>query len=70
MSDRGFAIDIAKYFMDFLETNFHKRKAPKRVFRSKSDNLMVGVNLKRFPDFKNEILKLVNSNFKTDSFLI
>lgn len=71
MSNRDFAIDVAKYFMDFLETNFHKRRAPKRVVKSKTDkNLLVGVNLKRFPDFKSEILKLVNTNFESESFSI
>lgn len=64
MSNKDFAIDVAKYFMDFLETNFHKRRAPKRVYKSKNEkNLLVGVNLKRFPEFKSEILKLVSNNF-------
>jgi ssDNA-binding Zn-finger/Zn-ribbon topoisomerase 1/very-short-patch-repair endonuclease len=64
MSDKDFALDVAKYFMDFLETNFHKRRAPKRVYKSKNTkNLLVGVNLRRFPEFQKEVLTLSSKNF-------
>lgn len=64
MGSKDFAVDVAKYFMDFLETNFHKRKAPKRVYKSKNQkNLLTGINLKRFPEFRAEILKLASKNF-------
>ena len=41
-----FIKEVAKYFMDFLETDFHKRKQPKRsVHTRNSDNLLIGLNL-------------------------
>lgn len=63
-SYKKFAIDIAKYFMDFLETSFHKRRVPKRSISSKNEkNLLTGVNLKKYPNFKKVVLSLVNENF-------
>lgn len=47
-----FIKDIAKYFMDFLESDFHKRKNPKRSIRLRdSDNLLVGINVNKYPSF-------------------
>lgn len=48
----AFIKEVAKYFMNFLETDFHKRKNPKRSiqFRS-SNNLLVGLNLNKYPSF-------------------
>ncbi len=45
-----FIKDVAKYFMDFLESDFHKRKNPKRSIRLRdSDNVLVGINLSKYP---------------------
>lgn len=59
-----FIKEVAKYFMDFLETDFHKRKNPKRSiqFRS-SNNLLVGLNLNKYPSFYNLVWKTVNHAF-------
>ena len=65
MKNKSFAIDIAKYFMDFLETDFHKRRIPKRACKSINEkNLLVGINLKSFSNFKKKILKSACENFK------
>jgi len=50
--------------MDFLETDFHKRKNPKRSiqFRS-SNNLLVGLNLNKYPSFNNLVNKAINHAF-------
>jgi len=60
----AFIKEVAKYFMDFLETDFHKRKNPKRSiqFRS-SNNLLVGLNLNKYPSFYNLIYKAINYAF-------
>ena len=34
----NFVQGLAKYFMDFLETDFHKRKKPKRSIKFKNNN--------------------------------
>jgi very-short-patch-repair endonuclease len=60
----AFIKEIAKYFMDFLETDFHRRKNPKRSikFRNK-DNLLVGVNLNKYPSFNSIVWKAINHGF-------
>jgi len=60
----AFIKEVAKYFMDFLETDFHKRKNPKRSiqFRS-SNNLLVGLNLNKYPTFNNLVNKEINHAF-------
>jgi hypothetical protein len=64
-----FIKEVAKYFMDFLETDFHKRKSPKRgiQFRS-SNNLLVGLNLNKYPSFNSLIWKTINHSFNKGSF--
>ena len=59
-----FIKEVAKYFMDFLETDFHKRKNPKRSiqFRS-SNNLLIGLNLNKYPSFYNLVWKTINHAF-------
>jgi hypothetical protein len=48
----AFVKELAAYYMDFLETDFHRRKNPKRSIRLRnSDNLLVGINLARYPAF-------------------
>jgi len=56
-SSFAFIKSVAKYFMDFLETDFHKRRNPKRSVKSKnSDNLLVGLNLNKYPSFNPTIM--------------
>lgn len=58
MTNTKFPTEIAKYFRDFLETNFHKRKAPKRSFKTRNDkNLLVGINLKNFDGVRGSLYK-------------
>ncbi len=60
----AFIKEVAKYFMDFLETDFHKRKNPKRnVQLRNSDNLLIGLNLNKYPSFNNQIIKSICSGF-------
>src|SRR5450432_3887178 len=59
-----FIREVAKYFMDFLETDFHKQRAPKRVVRSKDSNsLLVGLNLRKYPTFCPKIWYLISRTF-------
>jgi hypothetical protein len=42
----GFIKEVAKYFMDFLETDFHRQRNPRRTVRLRNnDNLKIGLNL-------------------------
>lgn len=60
----NFIKEVAKYFMDFLETDFHKRRNPKRSvqLRSKS-NLLIGLNLNKYPSFNALAWKMANRGF-------
>ena len=59
-----FIKETCKYFMDFLETDFHKQKLPKRhvSFRN-SNNLLMGFNTTKYPSFRKNITKLIASTF-------
>jgi hypothetical protein len=60
--------EVAKYFMDFLETDFHKRKFPRRSIKFRnSDNLLIGINLQKYETFNTKIWELINKNFDKDS---
>jgi hypothetical protein len=59
-----FIKEIAKYFMDFLETDFHKRRNPKRSIKLQNeDNLLIGLNLKKYNSFSKLVWKGINHAF-------
>ena len=62
-----FIKEVAKYFMDFLESDFHKKNAPKRSisFRNKK-NYLVWVNLKKYDKFTKLIREVINNNFSNE----
>lgn len=60
----AFIKEVAKYFMDFLETDFHKRRNPKRNIQLRSsDNLLIGLNTNKYPSFNNLVWKTINHGF-------
>jgi very-short-patch-repair endonuclease len=63
----AFFKEVAKYFMDFLETDFHKHKLPRRNIKYRNeDNLLTGLNLQKYPIFNKLILKLITKNFSKE----
>ncbi len=61
----GFIRDVAAYFMDFLETDFHKRRLPKRSIKTRNnDNLLVGFNLQKYPTFRRMISDAIKDDFR------
>jgi hypothetical protein len=63
-----FVKELAMYYMDFLETDFHRHKNPKRSVRLRSaDNLLVGINLARYPAFVQASWKVILSGFAKDT---
>jgi hypothetical protein len=63
-----FVKELAMYYMDFLETDFHRHKNPKRSVRLRnSDNLLVGINLARYPAFVQAAWKVILSGFTKDT---
>ncbi len=64
----AFIKEVAKYFMDFLETDFHKRKNPKRNVQLRNqDNLLIGLNLNKYPLFLAQITKAIYSGFSKNN---
>lgn len=56
-----FIKELATYFMDFLETDFHKRRSPKRkIILRTNDNLLSGINVKKYPSFYSKILTSIS----------
>ncbi|MBQ9553439.1 hypothetical protein IJU97_00270 [bacterium] len=65
----NFIKEVAKYFMDFLESDFHKRNAPKRSIALKNEkNYLVGINLKKYEKFSNIVQKLILKKFDKEVF--
>lgn len=59
-----FIKEVAKYFMDFLETDFHKRKTPKRSIQLRNpNNLLIGINTSKYPNFNDILWNLINQGF-------
>lgn len=60
----AFIKEVAKYFMDFLETDFHRRKNPKRSIQLRNNNnLLIGLNLNKYQTFNNQVSKIICSGF-------
>jgi len=54
--------------MDFLETDFHKHKFPRRSIKFRNnDNLLIGLNLHKYPSFNKLISKLIGKGFDKES---
>ncbi len=63
----AFIKEVAKYFMDFLETDFHKRRNPKRSVQLRnSSNLLIGLNLNKYPSFNTLAWKAVTHGFDSN----
>lgn len=62
-----FIKEVAKYFMDFLETDFHKHKLPRRAIKFRNnDNLLIGLNLQKYPSFSKLTSKLITKTFNKE----
>ncbi len=62
-----FIKEVGGYFMEFLETDFHKRKLPRRSIKLHNEKgLLTGLNLSKYPSFYKVAYKLVNNCFSSD----
>ena len=67
----SFVKEVAKYFMNFLETDFKKRRIPKRnTIQKTQKGLRVGVDLEKYPKLKKTFFALLNSGFKKENLQI
>ena len=64
-----FVKEVAKYFMSFLETDFKKRRIPKRnTIQKIKGGFQVGLDLDKYPTLKKDINQLINSGFEKTTF--
>lgn len=69
INGKEFIKEVAKYFMDFLETDFHKRNNPRRTIKlHNEDNLLIGINLAKYPNFASVLWQTINHGFTEDQF--
>jgi len=55
-----FLKDLTRYYMDFLETDFHKRPLPKRYIRLRDGKgQLTGINLRKYESFRHTIWKMI-----------
>ena len=58
----AFVSELATYYMDFLETDFHKRRVPKRNVKFRNNkNLRVGLDLAKYDAFQSSLLNVIGS---------
>jgi hypothetical protein len=56
---------LTSYFQEFLETDFHKRKAPKRAIRLRDRNSnFVGFSARKYPEFEKKLWRTVQEVFQ------
>ncbi len=64
----AFIKEVVKYFMDFLETDFHKRRNPKRTVKFRNDsNLLIGIDLSKYPKFRKLVYEAIHQGFHKSS---
>jgi hypothetical protein len=67
----SFVQEVGKYFMNFLETDFHKTRLPKRNSMSKiSKGFKVGIDLDKYSKLKKDFYGIFHDGFKKDTLTI
>ncbi|MGE4412203.1 MAG: hypothetical protein AB7E45_00730 [Candidatus Caldatribacteriota bacterium] len=66
-----FVKEVAKYFMEFLDTDFKKGRIPKRnTIQNSQNGLKVGFDLKKYPKLKKDLLTILNNGFGNEELKI
>ena len=64
-SNGVFLKDLARYYMDFLETDFHKRRVPKRSIKTRNTKgHLTGINLRKYDSFRKEVWGLFQNKIE------
>ena len=66
-----FVKEVARYFMNFLDTDFKKGRIPKRnTVQNTQKGLKVGFDLKKYPKLKKDLLLILNNGFNKEELQI
>ena len=70
-SSLKFVKEVAKYFMNFLDTDFKRGRIPKRnTVQHIQKGLKVGFDLKKYPKLKKDLLMILNNGFDKEELKI
>lgn len=59
----NFSETVAGYFMDFLETDFKRRRKPKRQVKNHKDGLKTGIRNQKYSRFSHDVRNLLKDGF-------
>ena len=67
---KEFLIELCKYYMEFLETDFHVNRPPSRkiTFRN-NDGLLTDIRLSKYPRLNEQAISSLLSNFQKNPFV-
>lgn len=66
-STQPFVKEVGRYFLDFLETDFHKRKLPRRSIKLHNEKgLLTGLNINKYPSFYKTAYKQLETAFSEE----
>ena len=67
---REFLIELFKYYMEFLETDFKENRPPSRkVNFYNKDGLLTDIDLGKYPRLSQYAVTLLSSNFENNPFI-
>src|SRR5438105_2298068 len=65
---REFSSRISKYFLQFLETDFHRQQAPRRRIQLRNDaNQTTGVALRKYDSLYRHVINLLGKDLTGNS---
>jgi hypothetical protein len=71
LPNTSFLKSIARYFMDFLETDFHRRRVPRRSVKLKNENgQLLGIATDKYPAFDKETWQILSKKFEDGGTLV
>jgi len=66
---KEFLIELCKYYMEFLETDFKGKRPPSRkIFFTQKEGILTDIDLAKYPKLNQRALALLASNFQNDPF--
>ena len=67
---KEFLIELCKYYMEFLETDFKDNRPPsRRVTFNNKDGILTDIDLARYPKLPQYSLRLLSNNFQDNPFM-
>lgn len=66
---KDFLIELCKYYMEFLETDFKDNRPPSRkISLYNKDGILTDIGLAKYPKLPQHSLRLLSDNFQNNPF--